>query len=133
MSLNKVYTAFATKINTITPQLPTAFENKKYDQVVGVDYQEVYILPSSNNVPYINETSYEMEGLVQITLCYGYDEGRSKCMDRANLYMGLFPVGTVLTIDSLKVRIKGVPQITNLGVDNGRYKIALRVGFLAVL
>ena len=133
MSLNKIYTAFATKINTITPQIATVWENKKYDPVVGVDYQEVYILPSSNNVPYINETSYEMEGLVQITLCYGYDEGRSKAMDRANLYMGLFPVGTVLTIDSLKIRIKGVPQITNLGVDNGRYKIALRVGFLAVL
>ena len=133
MSLNKVYTAFATKINTITPQIVTVWENKKYDPVVGVDYQEVYILPSSNNVPYINETSYEMEGLVQITLCYAINEGRSKAMDRANLYMGLFPVGTVLTIDSLKIRIKGVPQITNLGVDNGRYKIALRVGFLAVL
>ena len=133
MSLNKIYKEYATKINTITPQIVTVWENKKYDPVVGVDYQEVFILPSSNNVPYINETSYEMEGLVQITLCYGYDEGRSKAMDRANLYMGLFPVGTVLTIDSLKIRIKGVPQITNLGVDNGRYKIALRVGFLAVL
>lgn len=133
MSLNKIYAAFITKINTITPQIPTAYENKKYDPLIGVDYQEVFILPSSNNVPYINEISYEMEGFVQITLCYGYDEGRSKCMDRANIYMGLFPVGTVLTIDSLKIRIKGVPQITNLGVDSGRYKIALRVGFLAVL
>ena len=133
MSLNRIYTAFITKINTITPQLPTAFENKKYDPIVGVEYQEVYILPSSNNVPYINETSYEMEGLVQITLCYAINGGRSKAMDRVNLYMGLFPVGTVLTIDTLKIRIKGVPQITNLGVDNGRYKIALRVGFLAVL
>ena len=133
MSLNRIYTAFITKINTITPQLPTAFENKKYDPLVGVDYQEVYILPSSNNVPYINEISYEMEGFVQITLCYGYDQGRSKCMDRANLYMGLFPVGTVLTIDSLKIRTKGVPQITNLGIVDGRYKIALRVGFSAML
>ena len=81
--------------------------------------------------------------VVKLILCFAFapipialaadDEGRSKAMDRANLYMGLFPVGTVLTIDSLKIRIKGVPQITNLGVDNGRYKIALRVGFLAVL
>ena len=133
MSLNRIYTAFATKINTINPQIVTVWENKKYDPVVGVDYQEVYILPSSNNVPYINETSYEMEGLVQITLCYAINEGRSKAMDRANLYMGLFPVGTVLTIDSLKIRIKGVPQITNLGVVDGRYKIALRVGFSAML
>lgn len=133
MSLNKIYTAFATKINTITPQVVTVWENKKYDPVVGVDYQEVYILPSSNIAPYINETSYEMEGLLQITLCYEYNQGRSKCMDRANLYMGLFPVGTVLTIDSLKIRTKGVPQITNLGVVDGRYKIALRVGFSAML
>lgn len=133
MSLNKIYAAFITKINTITPQIPTAYENKKYDPLIGVDYQEVFILPSSNNIPYINEISYEMEGFVQITLCYGYDEGRSKCMDRANLYMGLFPVGTVLTIDSLKIRTKGVPQITNLGVVDGRYKIALRIGFSAML
>lgn len=133
MSLNKVYTAFITKLNTLTPLIDTAYENKDYVPITGKEYQEVYILPSSNNVPYINETSYEMEGLVQITLCYGYDEGRSKAMDRANLYMGLFPVGTVLTIDTLKIKIKGVPQITNLGVVNGRYKIALRVGFLAVL
>lgn len=133
MSLNRIYTAFITKINTLTPLIDTAYENKDYVPTTGKEYQEVYILPSSNNVPYINEISYEMEGFVQITLCYGYDEGRSKCMDRANLYMGLFPVGTVLTIDSLKIRIKGVPQITNLGVDNGRYKIALRIGFSAML
>lgn len=133
MSLNKVYTAFITKINTLTPLIDTAYENKDYIPTTGKEYQEVYILPSSNNVPYINETSYKMEGLVQITLCYPINEGRSKAMDRANLYMGLFPVGTVLTIDSLKIRIKGVPQITNLGVDTGRYKIALRVGFICML
>ena len=133
MSLNRIYTAFITKLNTLTPLIDTAYENKDYVPIAEKEYQEVYILPSSNNVPYINETSYEMEGLVQITLCYPINEGRSKCMDRANLYMGLFPVGTVLTIDSLKIRIKGVPQITNLGVDSGRYKIALRVGFLAML
>ena len=133
MSMNRIYTAFITKINTLTPLIDTVFENKDYTPIAGKEYQEVYILPSSNNVPYINETSYEMEGLVQITLCYPINEGRSKAMDRANLYMGLFPVGTVLTIDSLKIRVKGVPQITNLGIVDGRYKIALRVGFLAVL
>ena len=133
MSMNKVYTAFITKINTLTPLMDTVFENKSYTPIAGKEYQEIFILPSSNNVPYINETIYEMEGFVQITLCYGYDQGRSKAMDRANLYMGLFPVGTVLTIDSLKIRIKGVPQITNLGVVDGRYKIALRVGFSAML
>lgn len=133
MSMNRIYTAFITKLNTLTPLIDTAFENKDYVPITGKEYQEVYILPSSNNVPYINETSYEMEGLLQITLCYPPNDGRSKCMDRANLYMGLFPVGTVLTIDSLKIRIKGVPQITNLGVVDGRYKIALRVGFIAML
>lgn len=133
MSLSKIYGAFIAKINTVVPLIDTAFENKDYIPTTGKEYQEVYILPSSNNVPYINEASYEMEGLVQITLCYPINEGRSKCMDRANLYMGLFPVGTVLTIDSLKIRTKGVPQITNLGVDNGRYKIALRVGFICML
>ena len=133
MSMNRIYTAFITKINTLTPLIDTVYENKDYAPIAGKEYQEVYILPSSNIAPYINETLYEMEGLIQITLNYPPNDGRSKCMDRANLYMGLFPVGTVLTIDSLKIRIKGVPQITNLGVDNGRYKIALRVGFLAVL
>ena len=133
MSLNRIYTAFITKLNTLTPLIDTAYENKDYIPTTGKEYQEVYILPSSSIAPYINETLYEMEGLIQITLNYPPDSGRSKCMDRANLYMGLFPVGTVLTIDSLKIRTKGVPQITNLGVDNGRYKIALRVGFLAVL
>lgn len=133
MSLNRIYTAFITKLNTLTPLIDTAYENKDYVPTTGKEYQEVYILPSSNNVPYINETSYELEGLLQITLCYPINDGRSKCMDRANLYMGLFPVGTVLTIDSLKIRTKGVPQITNLGVVDGRYKIALRVGFSAML
>lgn len=133
MSMNKVYTAFITKINTLAPLIDTVYENKDYTPIAGKEYQEVYILPSSNIAPYINETSYNMEGLIQITLNYPPNDGRSKCMDRANLYMGLFPVGTVLTIDSLKIRIKGVPQITNLGVVDGRYKIALRVGFIAML
>lgn len=133
MSINKVYTAFITKINTLTPLVDTVYENRPYSPIDGKEYQELYIKPSGNTVPYINEIIYEMSGFIQITLCYPPNDGRSKCMDRANLYMGLFPVGTVLTIDSLKIRTKGVPQITNLGVDNGRYKIALRVGFLAVL
>lgn len=134
MSMNRVYTAFITKINTLTPQIDTVYENAKiYEPINGKEYQEVYILPSSNIAPYINETLYEMEGFIQITLCYPPNDGRTKAMNRADLYMGLFPVGTVLTIDSLKIRTKGVPQITNLGIDNGRYKIALRIGFVAML
>lgn len=133
MSINKVYTAFLIKLNTATPLIDTAYENKDYTPIDGKEYQEVHIMLSSNEVPYINETSYEMQGGIQIMLCYPINEGRSKAMDRANLYMGLFPVGTVLTIDSLKIRTKGVPQITNLGVVDGRYKIALRVGFSAML
>lgn len=133
MSMNKAYTAFITKINTLTPLIDTVYENKDYTPIAGKEYQEVYILPSSNIAPYINEIIYEMSGFIQITLNYPPNDGRSKCMDRANLYMGLFPVGTVLTIDSLKIRTKGVPQITNLGVVDGRYKIALRVGFSAML
>ena len=133
MSLNRIYTAFITKLNTLTPLIDTAYENKDYVPTTGKEYQELYIKPSGNTVPYINEIIYEMSGFIQITLCYPPNEGRSKAMDRANLYMGLFPVGTVLTIDTLKIRIKGVPQITNLGVDNGRYKIALRVGFICML
>ena len=133
MSMNLIYTAFITKLNTLTPLIDTVYENRPYSPIDGKEYQELHIKPSGNTVPYINEIIYEMSGFIQITLCYPPNEGRSKAMDRANLYMGLFPVGTVLTIDSLKIRIKGVPQITNLGVDNGRYKIALRVGFLAVL
>ncbi len=133
MSLNKVYTAFITKLNTLTPLIDTVYENKSYTPIDGKEYQEVYILPSSNVAPYINEILYEAEGLIQITLCYPTNEGRSKAMSRADLYEKLFPSGTVLTIDSLKIRIKGVPQTTNLGIVDGRYKIALRVGFLAVL
>lgn len=133
MSLNKVYTAFITKLNTLTPLIDTVYENRPYSPIDGKEYQELYIKPSGNTVPYINEIIYEMSGFIQITLCYPPNEGRSKAMDRANLYMGLFTVGTVLTIDSLKIGIKGVPQITNLGVDNGRYKIALRVGFICML
>ncbi len=133
MSMNLIYTAFITKLNTLTPLIDTVYENRPYNPTDGKEYQELYIKPSGNTVPYINEIIYEMSGFIQITLCYPPNEGRSKAMDRANLYMGLFPVGTVLTIDSLKIRIRGVPQITNLGVDNGRYKIALRVGFICML
>ena len=133
MSLSKIYGAFIAKINTVTPLIDTVYENKDYLPITGKEYQEVYILPSSNEVLYINETSYQLKGLIQITLCYPLNEGRSKAMNRADLYMDLFPPSTTLTIDGLEIKTIQVPQITNLWVDENRYKIALRVGFKCVL
>lgn len=133
MSLSKIYGAFIAKINEVSPLIDTVYENKDYIPTNGKDYQEIYILPSSNEVLYINETSYELKGLIQITLCYSINEGRSKAMNRADLYMALFPPNTNLTMDGLVAKTIQVPQIINLGVVDGRYKIALRVGFKCVL
>lgn len=131
--INKVYTAYISKINSITPKIDTVYENKEYTPINGKPYQEIYIMPSDNIAPYMNETSYNMEGLIQITLCYPLNEGRTSAMDRASLYMNLFPFADNFTSDGLTVRQAGMPKITNLGINDNRYKIVLRVGFVAVI
>ena len=131
--INKIYTAFLQKINTVTPKIDSVYENKSYTPINDVPFQELYILPSDNTSEYINETTYNMEGLFQISLNYSLNSGRSEAMDRATLYMNLFPKNTKLTYNGLIVRQVGIPQIANLGVVGDRYKIVLRVQFLAVV
>ena len=131
--INKIYTAFLQKINTITPKIDSVYENKAYTPSNDVPFQELYIMPSSNTSEYINETTYNMEGLFQISLNYPINQGRTAVTDRVDLYMSLFPKNTKLTYDGLLVRQVGIPQISNLGVVGDRYKIVLRVQFLAVI
>ena len=131
--INKIYTAFLQKINTVTPKIDSVYENKEYTPINDVPFQELYILLSDNTSEYINETTYNMEGLFQISLNYPINQGRTAAMDRATLYMNLFPKNTKLTYNGLTVRQVGIPQIANLGVVGDRYKIALRVQFLAVI
>ncbi|MCK9331235.1 MAG: DUF4128 domain-containing protein [Candidatus Cloacimonetes bacterium] len=131
--INKIYTAFLQKINTVTPKIDSVYENKACNPINDVPFQELYILPSDNTSEYINETTYNMEGLFQISLNYPINQGRTPATDRVNLYMDLFPKNTKLTYDGLLIRQVGIPQIANLGVVGDRYKIVLRVQFLAVI
>lgn len=131
--INKIYTAFLQKINTVTLKIDSVYENKSYTPINDVPFQELYILPSDNTSEYINETTYNMEGLFQISLNYPVNQGRTAATDRATLYMNLFPKNTKLTYDGLLVRQVGIPQVANLGVVGDRYKIVLRVQFLAVI
>lgn len=135
MSLQKIKSAFETKLNTLTPTLQTSYENVPFTPTTGTPYQQIDFLWSENVGQYINEKDYLVKGICQIMLCYPSNKGMGDINARVQLLLDTFYFGSTLTKDNLKINISGVPEVRNLGLDNtdSRVKISVRVAFRCML
>lgn len=135
MSLQKIKSAFETKLNTLAPTLQTSYENVAFTPTTGTPYQQIDFLWSENVGQYINEKDYLVKGICQTMLCYPSNKGMGDINAIVQLLIDTFYFGSTLTKDNLKINISGVPEVRNLGVDNtdSRVKVSVRVAFRCML
>lgn len=129
MSLSKIYKGFYTKLNTIV----TVVEGQEYTPIVNTPYQELYLLPSSDDNIFINEAGYQSLGLFQISLYYPISGGMGAMLERVEDIKAVFKSDFSFVEDGLRVNILRDLEVVNLGVDGDRFVYAIRVKYKALV
>lgn len=128
----EIQTAFNIKIDSIGPKIDTAYENGTvFNPVAGTPYQELYLMPSYNDNPFIDNAGFLSYGIYQITLKYPKNQGTKAMLDRVKLYLDNFKSGSNLTKDGIVINIQGTPSIKNLGVVGDRFVYAISINYMA--
>lgn len=129
MSIVAIRTALETKLNTITPELSTAWENVLFTPVAGTPYQQVNLLMADNLSGCISDSSYVSKGFLQVMLCYPIGGGAKLASTRADLLLSTFKRGLNLTSGGVIVEINKTPVIAPAIVDGDRYKFPVTIYF----
>lgn len=112
MSILKICALLETKLQALSPQLPTVFENQEFTPTAGVVYQRVNHLINTPRDLAITLDLLEWRGILQVMVCAplpapGVQGGRGPAQARAQLIADHFAppqtlAGTGVRIDLLK-------------------------------
>ena len=123
--------AFENKINSITPTIQTAYENVTFTPTAGVPYQELYLIPATNDNIFVSGDGFISYGIFQITLKYPTGKGTKDILDRVRLYLGNFKSGDNLVQDGITINILNTPKFVNLGMSGDRIIYAISINYQA--
>lgn len=123
------------RLASISPSLPTAYDNAVMKESVGTSYQEVNLIPAGVEDPVFGVpggSSLRRDiGLMQVTLCYPEGAGSGAAEARAEAVRSQFPRGLVLTDGSIRLRIEKSPVIHQGRPDRGFYRTPVSVFYTA--
>lgn len=127
----EIKNAFELAINSITPTIATAYENTPFTPTNNVPYQELYLIPSYNDNPFISGDGFISYGIFQITLKYPTGKGTKDILDRIKLYLDNFQSGQNLTQNGITINILNTPSVKNAGVVGDRLVYILSINYQA--
>lgn len=127
----EIKTAFEKKIATISPTIATAYESVSFLPTTGVPYQELYLIPATNDNPFIDNSKYIAYGIFQITLKYPTNKGSKDILDRVKLYLDNFRSGDNLVQGGITINILNAPTVKNLGIDGDRLVYIVSINYQA--
>ena len=123
--------AFENKINSITPTIQTAYENVTFTPTAGVPYQELYLIPATNDNIFIDGEGFISYGIFQITLKYPTGKGTKDISDRVKLYLDNFKSGDNLVQGGITTNILNTPKVVSLGTSGDRIIYAISINYQA--
>ena len=127
----EVKIAFETKINSITPTIQTAYENVTFTPTAGVPYQELYLIPATNDNIFIDGEGFVSYGIFQVNLKYPTGKGTKDILDRVKLYLDNFKSGDNLVQGGITTNILNTPKVVNLGTSGDRIIYAISINYQA--
>lgn len=127
MSVLKIKAAIETALTTITPTLPTVWENTSYVPVTGQPYQQLWFLDFITKHTEINATSYQIDSYFQIDLMYPLLSGSGTILARAEAIKSLFKQGSSFISGGQTVNITETPSVSSGRVDGNCWKIIVKV------
>jgi len=127
MSVLNIKAALETAIATISPSIPTVWENTTYIPIVDIPYQQVWFLDFLVNGYEINISSYQVNSFFQIDLMYPLLTGTGAVLLRAEQIKTLFKQGSSFVNNGQTVNIIQTPVIGGGKVENDRWKVIVKV------
>lgn len=107
-----------------------AWENQRYEPVVGRPWQEATVLPAQTTQPGngVNGVRYD-SGIYQVTLYYPRDEGAGGAAGRADLLRSYFKRGTSLSHNGVTVLVERTPSISPARISASWYQLVVSIPY----
>ena len=132
MSLVSIRAALENKLDTVSTNFPTAWENVKFTPKVGTPFQQAFLIPAEPENPTMGDDHHRAVGVFQVSLRYPLLKGSGDAMTRAELIKAAFKRGTSMTSGSVTVIVERTPEIGSGYVDDDEwYVLPVRIRWYA--
>ena len=137
MSIVKIRAALESQLLTITPVIPTVFENMPYTPVNGAPYQRADLLPAETQSPSFGDNFRRETGIFQVMLCYptvnasDLYQGSGDANARAELIRASFVRRTSLVFGGVYVIIERHPSVGAAIIAGDRFCLPVRIRYFA--
>lgn len=128
MSYKTIRKLLETRLNALTPPLPTSYENTNFTEPTGA-YQKVQLVPIKALNPVMGDDYYREVGEFQIFLAYPRNNGTADAAERADLLKQHFSRGLTMQEGNVRVHILQTPRIAGGMIVNDRYVVPVIVRY----
>lgn len=129
MTVAKIRAALETRLTSITPAVPTAFENSTFTPTAGVIYQRAKLLPNTPADGQVSSSIYFERGIFQVTVCAPIGGGPGACEARAQIVKDAFKRGTSVAHGGVTVIITNAPTVSSAIIDGDRFCIPVSMSY----
>jgi len=124
-----IQAALDTKLNTISPAVATAWENKTYKPVKGTLYIRPTNLPGDTVQAGLGDTGEDNTiGVYQVDVFAPGGKGKKAAVDQADTIANLFKRGTDMVYNSRTVRVQSVSRGSARN-DDGWYHLPVVINY----
>ena len=131
MSYVVIRSLLEVRLNAITPNIQTAFENVPFTPVNPTPWQRINLLPARTLNPTLGDSFKRETGIFQVTLNYPENAGPAAAATQAELIRAQFVRGTSLISGKVRVLIDEAPYVSPAMSDGGWYRLPISIPFIA--
>ncbi len=129
MSIINIRAALETALSSVTPSIPTAWENLEFTPpATNVPYQRVYLLLAKPD-NYEMGSNYAQLGIFHINLVYPKSTGSRSAAARGEQLRELFHRGATFEFSGTRVIVTLTPEIASGFVQDDRFTMSVKVPF----
>lgn len=131
MSVKSIRKALEVALSTLSPAMPTAWQNVHFLPTNNVAYQAAHVLLAKPDNPTMGDRFRREQGIFQIDLKYPQGAGSADIETRAEMLKTLFARGSCFIQDGVAVTIEGTPEVSPGRADGDRWVVPVKVRFYA--
>jgi hypothetical protein len=120
-----------TQLNTVTPAVPTAFENMPFTPTQRTPWQRVTMMPAATGNPTMGDSFKREQGVFQVSLFYPTNEGAHNAEARAELVKTAFNRGSTFVSANVSVKILEHPYASYAIPGDGWFHVPVTIPYVA--
>jgi hypothetical protein len=120
MAILEIKRAAERHLNSMTPALPTGWENVNFDPPENQMYQRVQFIIQTPEDPVFGTGFHRERVTMQIFVVGAINKGTSEVLSRAALIRDRFKKGLVLVEDEIKIHVLRTAQISGTSITSDR-------------